>query len=171
MNNKRAIYKFQIFDFSIFKISNIGLLWSQITIFIIEISLKLHLHRKNGWNNPNSHRFCLKSWKSNIWPFLAAQNFIAHTNIQIHVTGSIFIVNWFFLMLVTMSSIRINNNWNYQKMLITETMIPLRAKKNLVAQTPLKITQHYMVSTVLLNSIATFPTVNTSASHLSLRTR
>ena len=38
MNNKHATYKFWIFDFLIFKISDIGLLWSKITIFIIEIS-------------------------------------------------------------------------------------------------------------------------------------
>ena len=49
MNNKRAIYKFCIFwilNFFIFKISDIGLLSSKISIFIIEISLKLHLHSK-----------------------------------------------------------------------------------------------------------------------------
>ena len=49
MNNKRAIYEFRIFEFSIFfifKYSDIGLLWSQITIFIIEITLKLLLHKK-----------------------------------------------------------------------------------------------------------------------------
>ena len=39
---KPAIYKFWIFEFFIFKISDIGLFWSKITIFIIEISLKLH---------------------------------------------------------------------------------------------------------------------------------
>ena len=38
-----------------------------ITIFIIEISLKLHLHTKYGWNNPNSHRFGLKSQKLNFF--------------------------------------------------------------------------------------------------------
>ena len=31
----------------------------------------------------------------------------------------------FFLILVTMSSIRINNNWNYQKMLITASTTPI----------------------------------------------
>ena len=46
MNNKRAMYKFWIFYFFIFKISDIGLLWSKIMIFIIEISVKLYLHAK-----------------------------------------------------------------------------------------------------------------------------
>ena len=47
----------------------------------------------------------------NFLSFLAVQKFIAYTNIQIHVTGSIFIVNYlFFEMLVAMSAIRINNN-------------------------------------------------------------
>ena len=117
------MYKFRIFDFLFFKIRQIGLFWSKITIFIIEISVKLHLHIKNGWNNRNSHRLGLKSLKLNFLPFLAAQKIIVHTNIQIHITGSIFIVNLYFFILVTMSSIRINNNWNYQKMLITESTI------------------------------------------------
>ena len=49
MNNKRTIYKFQIFEYSnffIFKYNDIGFLWSKINIFIIEISLKVHLHTK-----------------------------------------------------------------------------------------------------------------------------
>ena len=50
MNNKRAIYEFRIFEFFIFKYSDIGLLWSQIIIFIIEITLKLPLHKKYWWN-------------------------------------------------------------------------------------------------------------------------
>ena len=54
-----------MFDFSIFKINDIGLLWSQITIFIIEISLKLDLHTKYEWNNPNSR-----------WLGMKVQNFI-----------------------------------------------------------------------------------------------
>ena len=80
-----------------FKISQIGLFWSKITIFIIEISLKQHLHTKYWWNNPNSRRLGLKSQKRNFLLFLAAPKFIAHTNIQIHVTGLIFIIHWFFL--------------------------------------------------------------------------
>ena len=70
---------------------DIGLLWSKITIFIIEISLKLLLHTKYEWNNPNSRRLGLKSPNFNFLPFLAVQEFITHTNILIHVTGSIFI--------------------------------------------------------------------------------
>ena len=87
----------QITDFSIFKISDIGLLWSKITIFIIKISLKVYLQIKYGWNNPNSHRLGLKNPKFYFLLFLAVQKFIAQTNIKIHITGSIFIINWFFL--------------------------------------------------------------------------
>ena len=71
-------------DYFNFKISDIGLLWSKITIFIIEISLKLQLHTKYGWNNPNSCRLGLKSLKLHFL-FLTVQKFITHTNIQIHV--------------------------------------------------------------------------------------
>ena len=49
---------FGFLNFFFFKISDIGLLWSKITIFIIEIALKLLLHTKYGWNNPNWDRFC-----------------------------------------------------------------------------------------------------------------
>ena len=99
-NNKRAICKFRIFEFSIFLFSKLAILAyfdPKITIFIIEISRKLHLHGKYGRNNPNSRRLGLKSAKFHFLPFLAAQKFIAHTNIQIHVTNSIFIVNFFCL--------------------------------------------------------------------------
>ena len=77
---------------------------------------------KTKFKNPNSRRLVLKSPKFNFLPFLAAKKFIAHTNIQIHITGSILIV--FLKMLVRMSSIRINNNWNYQKMLIIKLRSP-----------------------------------------------
>ena len=120
MNNKREIYKFWIFEFLIFcffKISDIGLLWSKITIFIIEITLNRLLHIKYGWNNPNWGRFPLKSPKLYFLAISGSSKFIAYTNIQVHVTCSIFIVI-FFKMLVTMSSIRINHNWNYPKLLI-----------------------------------------------------
>ena len=56
MNNKHAMYKFHIFEIFIFifsKIGDIALLWSKITIFIIEITLKQLLLTKYGWNNPN----------------------------------------------------------------------------------------------------------------------
>ena len=42
-------FGFLNFRYFIFKYSDIGLLWSQITIFIIEIILKLLLHKKYGW--------------------------------------------------------------------------------------------------------------------------
>ena len=101
MNNKCAIYKFWIFEFwiyFIFKYSDIGLLWSKITIFMIGITLKLILHTKYRWNNPETG-WAWKVQNITFLPFLALK-FIAYTNIQIHVTGS---------------SITINNNWNYQK--------------------------------------------------------
>ena len=59
---------FFILFFIIFKYNNIDLLWSKITIFIIEIILKLFLHTKYRWNNPNWGRF------GDFFPFLAAQN-------------------------------------------------------------------------------------------------
>ena len=40
-----------------------GLLWSKITIFVIEITLKLVLDTKYGLNNPNWRRLGLKSPK------------------------------------------------------------------------------------------------------------
>ena len=128
MNNKRAIYKFRIFEFLFFffKISDIGLFRSKITIFIIEITLKLLLHTKYGWNNPNWGRLGLKTPKLQFFAISASSKFIAYTNIQIQVMGSIFIVIWFFFeMLVTMFSIRINNNWKVQKTPIYDSTIPL----------------------------------------------
>ena len=44
MNNKCAIYKSWIFDFWIFNISQIGLFWSKMIIFIIEIYLKQNMY-------------------------------------------------------------------------------------------------------------------------------
>ena len=94
MNNKRAMSKFSdfwIFDYFIFKISHVGLLWSKITIFIIEITLKLILDTKYGWNNPNSGRLGLKLPKLHFFAISGSSKFIAYKNIQIYVTGSIFI--------------------------------------------------------------------------------
>ena len=70
MNNKHVIYKFRIFEFYnflILKYSDIDLLWSKIIIFIIEITLKLLLHTKYGWNNPNWGRLGLKSPKTSLF--------------------------------------------------------------------------------------------------------
>ena len=90
----------------------IGLLWSKIAIFIIEITLEL-LYIQNideitlteaGW-----------AWKIQnfIFAISGSSKFIAYTNIQIYVMGSIFIVIiFFFEMHATMSSITINNCWN-----------------------------------------------------------
>ena len=89
--------QFTNFDFLIIKICQIGVFWSKISIIIIEISQKLHLHAKYGWNNPYSCRFGLKSHKVHFLKFLAAQKFITYTNSQIHVTGSILTVNSFFV--------------------------------------------------------------------------
>ena len=132
MNNKSVIYKYLIFEFLIFfsKNCDIGLLWSKITIFMIEITRKLLLLTKYGWNNPSWGRFCLKSPKKlHFFAISDSSKFIAYTDIQIHVAGSIFIVIWFFL--------TARNNVLYQnqeqlklpKMLITESMIPLYLKK------------------------------------------
>ena len=74
MNNKQAMYKFQIFYFIFFKMSNIGLLWSKITIFIFEITLKQLLLKKYGWNNPNWGRLGMKKSKTSLFGLLAAQN-------------------------------------------------------------------------------------------------
>ena len=94
---------------------DIGLLWSQIDIFIIEITLKQLLLTKYGWNNPNWGRLGLKSPRFNFFAISGSSKFIAYTNIQIYVTGSIFIgIRYFFEMLVTMSSITMNNYWNDQ---------------------------------------------------------
>ena len=90
MNNKRAIY-----EFFIFKCSDIGLLCSKITIFIIEITQKLLLLTKYGWNNPNWGRLGLKNPKLHVFAISGSSKFIAYTNIQIHVTHSIFIVIFF----------------------------------------------------------------------------
>ena len=116
------ILDFWILDFSIFKISDIGLLWSKITIFIIDISLKLHLHTNSGWNNPNSCRskilFFAISDSSKMNCTLKHSNTCHWVNFHCSV--------FFFEMRITMSSIRINNSWNYQKTLITEGMIPFK---------------------------------------------
>ena len=116
---------FRFLNFFIFKYSDIVLLWSKITNFIIEITLKLLLHKKYGLNNPNWGRLGLKSPKLHFFAISESSKIISYTNIQIHVTRSIFIINWYvFLMLVTMSSIRINNNLNYQNLLITTIQSP-----------------------------------------------
>ena len=85
-------------DFLFFKISDIGLLWSKITIFIIEITLKQVLDTKSGWNNSNWGRLGLKSSKLHFFAISGSAKFIAYTNIQIYVTGSIIIVIWFFFL-------------------------------------------------------------------------
>ena len=83
-------------DYFISKICDIGLLWSKITIFIIEITLKLILHTKYGWNNPNWGWLGLKSPKLNFFAISVSSKFITYTNIQLHVTGSIFHHNLIF---------------------------------------------------------------------------
>ena len=104
----------------IFKYSDIGFLWSQITIFIIEITLKLLLHKKYRWNNPNWSRLGLKNPKLHFFDISGSSKLIVNINVQINVTRSIFSVNCFFFfeMPLIMSSIRINNNWYYKKSLI-----------------------------------------------------
>ena len=101
--------KFKNYRFLFFKISKICSFWSKITIFIIEISLKLLLRIKYGWNNPDSHRLGLKNQK---WQPKNS----SHTQTFKYISQAQF--SWYTdfwgEMLLIMSSIRINNNWNYQ---------------------------------------------------------
>ena len=115
---------FRVFNFLIFKYSNIGSLWSKIFIFVIEITLKLLLHKEYEWNNPNWGRLGMKNPKFHFFDISGSSKFIENINIQINGTRSIFIVNRFFSMLVRMSSVRINNNWNYPNLLITAVWSP-----------------------------------------------
>ena len=99
--------------------SDIALLLSKITIFIIEITLKQLLLTKYGWNNPNWGRLGLKSQKTSLFGLLAAQN-SSHIQTFKYMSRAQFLseLDFFFEILVTMSSITINNHWNYQKLLI-----------------------------------------------------
>ena len=90
-------FVFLNFRFLVFQKHDIGLLWSKITIFIIEITVKLLLHTKYGWNNPNWGRLSLKNSKLHFFAISGSSKFITCTNIQIHVTRPIIIVNWFFV--------------------------------------------------------------------------
>ena len=82
------------YDYIFSKMSDIALLWSQITIFIIEITLKQLLHKKYGWNNPNWGGWAWKVQSFTFWSS-GSSKFI---KIQIYVTGSIFIrIRFFFL--------------------------------------------------------------------------
>ena len=90
-------FGFLKFWFIFSKMSDIVLLWSKITIFIIEITLKQLLLTKYGRNCPNWGRLGLKNPKLHFRAISGSSKIIAYTNIQIHVTRSIFIVNWFFL--------------------------------------------------------------------------
>ena len=108
------------------KMSDIGLLWSKITIFIIEITLKQLLLTKYGWNNWG--RLGLKNPKLHFFDISGSSKFIVNINVQINVTHSIFIrFRFFFIeMLVTMSSITINNYWNYEQTANYRRTFPLR---------------------------------------------
>ena len=99
-----------------FKISQIGIFWSKITIFSIEISLKLPFHTKYGWNKPNSCRLGLKSPKLKILLFFAVQ-ILLHAQTFKYMSRAPFssYIDFFFEMFITISSIRINNNWNDKK--------------------------------------------------------
>ena len=122
----------RIFNFLFFKISNTGLFWSKITIFIIKITIKLLLHTKYKWNNPNWGRLSLKIQNFIFLPFLAAQN-ASHTQTMKYRSRVQFHCKFLFLffeMLVTMSSIRINNNWNYQNLLIMQYWQTLKGLPN-----------------------------------------
>ena len=129
------MYKLRIFEFLIILFLKLVILDTliKITIFILEISLKLHLHTKYGWNNPNSRRFGLESPKLHFLPFLAARKFIAHNNIQIHVTSWFFIVNWFF--------VNASNNSLYQN----QKQLQLPKKCKLPDNDPLNPVVHCIV--------------------------
>ena len=150
------MYNLQIFDL-FFKVTDIGLLWSKITIFIIEITIKLCLHRKYGWNNPNWGRLGLKNPNLHFFAISGCSKFIAYTNVQIHVTCWMFIIIFFFLeILVMMSSIKINNNWNYQKMQILDDTIPLNTFWTLELLFPISEKEFVLVlsqfsKTIILN--------------------
>ena len=58
---------------------------------------KTDLHTKYGWNNPNWGRLGLKSQKLHFFAISGSSKIHRTQNIQIHVTGFIFIVNRFFL--------------------------------------------------------------------------
>ena len=60
----------------------------EITITIIEISLKLNQHKKYGWNNTNSHRFVFQNQQLNFLPILASQKIIALSVVILEVTLS-----------------------------------------------------------------------------------
>ena len=76
------------------KMRYIGLLWSKITIFIIEITLKLLLHTQYGWNNSEAG-WGLKSLKFTFLTFLAAQN-SSHTQIFKYMSPAQFSSYFFF---------------------------------------------------------------------------
>ena len=88
--------QFTNFGFFIFKYNDIGLLWSKITIFFMEITLKLFLHTKYGRNNPNWGRLGLKNSKLHFFDISRSSKFIVNINVQLNVTHSIFIINRFF---------------------------------------------------------------------------
>ena len=89
-------FGFLKFWFYFFK-TDIGFLWSKITIFILEITPKQVLDTKYGWNNPHWGRLGLKSAKFYFFAISGSSKFIANTNIPIYVTGSIFIgIRFFF---------------------------------------------------------------------------
>ena len=90
-NNKHAMYEFWIFDFFFQKWVILAYFDLKLPFFFIEITLKL-LHTKYGWINPNWGRLGLKSPKLHFFAISGSSKFIAYTNIQIYVTGSIFII-------------------------------------------------------------------------------
>ena len=103
------IWVFLIFNFFIFKIS------SKIAIFIIEISIKVHLHSKYGWNNPHSHRLGLKNTKISFFAISGSWKIYHTHDIQIHVTGHIFIIIFF---------------WNAHNNVLYQNQYQLKLPKN-----------------------------------------
>ena len=56
----------------------------------------------------------IQNFTFNFRAISGSSKIITYKNIQIHVRGSISIVNWFFSLNARLYSIRISNNWNYQ---------------------------------------------------------
>ena len=117
-----------ILDFFIFQISDIGLLWSKIALFIIEISLKLHTftfiivdeitQTHTGW-----------AWK--VLNFIFCHFWELKNLLQHKHSNSCHALNFhrkliFFKTFIRMVSIRINNNWNYPKTSNYRRTVPLR---------------------------------------------
>ena len=69
--------------FFYFQIKRYWLTLIKNSIFIVEITLKLLLHTKYGWNNPNWGRLGLKSEKLHFFAISGSSKFISHKHSNI----------------------------------------------------------------------------------------